>query len=78
MALTVLLAGTLSLSGCFGHFGLLNGILSGAGIPKAPVVPPPGLIYTSYKAPLDYDFSNDGVGTTVSDELGSEDADTNF
>ncbi len=78
MALAVLLMGTLSLSGCFGRFGMLNGILSSAGLHKAPVVPPPGLIYTSYKAPLDYDFSKNGVGTTVSDELGSEEANTHF
>ncbi|MCC6547418.1 hypothetical protein IT570_09645 [Candidatus Sumerlaeota bacterium] len=78
LMLSVLLLGALSLSGCYGRFGLLNGVLSSAGLHRAPVVPPPGLIYTSYKAPLDYDFTNDGVGTTVSDEVGSEEANTHF
>ena len=32
---------------------------------KAPVVPPPGLIFTQYKAPLDFGHSKDGEGTPV-------------
>jgi hypothetical protein len=77
LALGLLLLGTMSLSGC-GRFGIVGGLLSAAGIPKAPVVPPPGFIYTSYKAPLDYNFSEQGVGTAVSDEVGSETAETHF
>lgn len=32
----------------------------------APVEPPSGLIFTQYKAPLDFSFSKNGVGTPVS------------
>ncbi len=34
---------------------------------KTPVVPPPGVIYTNYKAPVDYDFSEHGMGTNAAD-----------
>ncbi|CAN5449249.1 hypothetical protein BH09SUM1_BH09SUM1_06110 [soil metagenome] len=39
----------------------------GGGYPKAPVVPPIGLIYTHVQAPLDTDFSGDKGGTDTTD-----------
>lgn len=31
----------------------------------APVVPPPGLLFTQYKAPMDVEFSKEGAGTPM-------------
>ncbi len=45
---------------------------SGAWI--APVVPPPGWIFTQYQAPLDYRFANQGAGTTVGTRMGTSEA----
>lgn len=36
----------------------------------APVVPPPGLLFTLYEAPLQTRFSNDGKGTSIGTRSG--------
>lgn len=46
----------LSLVGCLSAAAMLSGCLS------VPVMPPYGIVYTSYKAPLDFDQEKSPVG----------------
>lgn len=47
----------LSVAASIGAVALLSGCLT------APVMPPPGMIYNEYQAPLDYTQENSSVGT---------------
>jgi len=65
LLLPVVAAAAMALSGC------------GGGFPTAPVVPPPGFIFTDYSAPMDIDFSDGGTPTRAVDtRLGT--AESNF
>jgi len=55
LLLPVVAVAALALTGC------------GGGVPTAPLVPPPGFIYTDYKAPMDIDFSDQGQPTPAVD-----------
>ncbi len=52
---------------------LLGLFLTGCGaLMTAPVVPPPGLIFTQYKAPLQTDFGGEaGEGTRLGTRMGT-------
>jgi hypothetical protein len=46
--------------------------------PDVPVVPPYGLIYTQFSAPIDHDFSNNGAPTPTGDSLKRGTSGSNF
>lgn len=48
-----------TLAACLGLAVFASGCLT------APVVPPPGILYTEYDAPLDFELGHDGVPTPV-------------
>jgi len=62
------------LGSCLAAVALLG---SGCGAfgPRAPLVPPPGIIFTQYSAPLDIDLGREGEPTPVS-QLRSGESDT--
>lgn len=59
-ALTALVAGSVALSSCA---GLRLGPM--ASVPKTPLTPPHGYIFSKYKAPLDFEKSSKGAGVPV-------------
>lgn len=44
---------------------LCVGMVGCAGMARAPVMPPPAGVFTSYKAPLDVDFDKTSLGSKV-------------
>lgn len=47
----------------------------GSSLPAAPVQPPPGFIFTNFQAPLDFEFTEKGVGTdTANMRMGESEA----
>lgn len=56
----------LLIGGLFATLVLLGSVGCSAIPVRAPVVPPGGGIYTHYRAPLQTEFANDGLGTNVS------------
>lgn len=78
-ALLILTIAVGALNSCaYTHRGIIGGLLNGAGLHTAPVVPPPGMIFTSYKAPLKYNFNKQGEPTQVSMDGGGDEAETHY